>query len=121
MIKKILHKEKAIDSYNGAKLVSQEGLVYPTYMLLKESVRATLAYIQEDISDKQYSDKTKLKTLISSTPALLLPNVDINVFNILIDLETSGLEAIMGADISELEKVRKALKQIIGVYLHTRL
>lgn len=118
---KVLHRGKAIDSYIGAKTVMNKGLVYPTYVLLKESLRATLAYIQEDLSDKVYSEKTKLKALISTTPVVLTQDTHLEVFDIILELEESGLEAIMRIDIQELEKVRKALKQIIGMYLGERL
>lgn len=118
---KSLHRGKAIEVYLGAKVVMKKGYVYPAYVLLKESLRATLAYIQEDLADKEYSEKTKLRTLLETTPVILTPDVKLEVFNIMLELEDIGLDAIMSVDIEELEKVRKALKQIIGIYLGERL
>lgn len=118
---KSLHRGKAIDGYKGARLVMKSGLVYPAYVLLKESLRATLSYIQEDIQGKEISNKTKLKTLINDSPVVLAPNVNLEVFDIMLELEGNGLDAIMSVDIGELEKVRKALKQIISMYLGENL
>lgn len=88
---------------------------------LKESLRATLAYIQEDLTDKEYSEKTKLKSLIMSTPELLTPETHLETFDIILEMEEQGLETIMSTEIKVLEDVRKSLKKIISVYLGERL
>ena len=73
---KSLHRTKALESYRGARITLKEGLVYPSYMLLKEATRSTLAYINEDLYDKEYSEKTKMRTLLSETPTVLVQSVD---------------------------------------------
>ena len=96
---KSLHRGKAIESFTGAKVVMSKGLIYPAYILLKESLRATLAYIQEDLTNKEYSEKTKLRSLIATTPEVLTPETNLATFDIILEMEEQGLDAIMSTDI----------------------
>ena len=114
---KSLHRTKALESYRGARITLKEGLVYPSYMLLKEATRSTLAYINEDLYDKEYSEKTKMRTLLNETPAVLVQSVDMSVFEIFVDMDTKGLDGILALDIEKLNSIRKDLKTIMGLYL----
>ena len=114
---KSLHRIKALETYRGARIVLKEGLVYPSYMLLKEATRSTLAYINEDIQGKEYSEKTKMKTLLNDIPAQLMRDVDMDMFNIFVDMDSAGLSAIIALDIEDLKKIRRTLKKIMGTYL----
>lgn len=114
---KSLHRIKALESYRGARLLLKEGLVYPSYVMLKEATRSTLAYINEDVQDKEYSEKTKMKTLLNDMPIDLMQNVNMSIFNIFVDMDTEGLGAILALDIEELKNIRKVLKKIMGIYL----
>ncbi len=118
---KNLHRGKAIEAYNGARVVLKEGNVYSSYMLLKEATRSTLAYINEDIQDKKYSDKTKLATLIADMPKTVVEKLDVSVFDIFVKMDKEGLGAIMSLEIEELMKVKKVLKKLMGTYLAVRL
>ena len=114
---KSLHRIKALESYRGARILLKEGLVYPSYVMLKEATRSTLAYINEDVQDKEYSEKTKMKTLLNDMPMDLMQNVDMNIFNIFVEMDVKGLDAILAIDIEELKHIRKVLKKIMGTYL----
>ncbi len=114
---KSLHRIKALESYRGARLLLKENLIYPSYVMLKEATRSTLAYINEDIQGKEYSEKTKMKTLLDDMPAQLLQNIDMSIFNIFVDMDSAGLNAILTLDIEKLKDIRKTLKKIMGIYL----
>lgn len=118
---KVYHRGKAIEAYKGARVMEEMGLIYPSYILLKESLRATLAYIGEDFYGMNYSEKTKLKTLLSNTPLNNIDGFDISVFNILLDLEGKGLKSMMSTEVEVLKPARKALKILISMYLGERL
>lgn len=115
---KSLHRIKALETYNGARIMLKQGLVYPSYMLLKEATRSTLAYINEDIQDKNYSEKTKLRTLIDESPAQLSQDIDLSVFDVFVDMDREGLAAILALDIETLKRVKSVLKRLIGMYLN---
>ena len=85
--------------------------------MLKEATRSTLAYINEDLQGKDYSEKTKMRTLLEDAPAVLIQNVDMDIFNIFIEMDKKGLDGIMAIEIDELKKIRRTLKKIMGVYL----
>ena len=85
--------------------------------MLKESVRATLAYINEDLQGRTYSSKTNLKTLFNEVPAQLLESNTTDDFKIFLDLEKEGLPDILEASEEDLRKAQVTLKKIIGVYL----
>lgn len=114
---KSLHRVKALESYRAARTLLKEDLVYPSYVMLKEATRSTLAYINEDIQGKEYSEKTKMRTLLDDAPAVLIQNVDMDMFNIFVDMDKAGLGAIFALDIGELKKIRRILKKIMGIYL----
>ena len=114
---KYLHRMKALESYRAARILLKEDLVYPSYVMLKEATRSTLAYINEDLQGKDYSEKTKMRTLLEDAPAVLLQNVDMDIFNIFIEMDKKGLDGIMAIEIDELKKIRRTLKKIMGVYL----
>lgn len=114
---KSLHRAKALEAYAGARIVLKEGLVYPGYMLLKEATRSTLAYINEDLQEKEYSEKTKMRTLLNDVPQQLIENVNMDIFNIFVDMDSAGLDAILSLDIEVLRDIKKVLKKIIGMYL----
>ncbi len=114
---KYLHRMKALESYRAARILLKEDLVYPSYVMLKEATRSTLAYINEDLQGKDYSEKTKMRTLLEDAPAVLIQNVDMDIFNIFIEMDKKGLDGIMAIEIDELKKIRRTLKKIMGVYL----
>lgn len=114
---KSLHRVKAIEAYQGARLLLKENLVYPSYVMLKEATRSTLAYINEDIQGKEYSEKTKMRTLLDDAPAVLIQNVDMDIFNIFVDMDKEGLGAILAINIEDLRKIRRTIKKIMGTYL----
>lgn len=114
---KIEHRAKALEAYNGARVVLKEGLVYPSYVLLKEASRAMLAYIAEDKMDKDFSEKTKLKNLMELMTEDLVPINHMEKLQVILDAEQSGLSTILQIDIEELKEVKSSLKQIIGMYL----
>jgi hypothetical protein len=108
---------KALESYRAARILLKEDLVYPSYVMLKEATRSTLAYINEDLQGKDYSEKTKMRTLLEDAPAVLIQNVDMDIFNIFIEMDKKGLDGIMAIEIDDLKKIRRTLKKIMGVYL----
>ena len=114
---KSLHRMKALESYRAARILLKEDLVYPSYVMLKEATRSTLAYINEDLQGKDYSEKTKMRTLLEDAPTVLIQNVDMDIFNIFIEMDKKGLDGIMAIEIDELKKIRRTLKKIMGVYL----
>ncbi len=114
---KILHKEKAVQTYRSGKHALDNDLPYAAYSMLKESVRATLAYINEDLQGRTYSSKTNLKTLFNEVPAQLLESNTTDDFKIFLDLEKEGLPDILEASEEDLRKAQVTLKKIIGVYL----
>ena len=114
---KYLHRMKALESYRAARILLKEDLVYPSYVMLKEATRSTLAYINEDLQGKDYSEKTKMRTLLEDAPTVLIQNVDMDIFNIFIEMDKKGLDGIMAIEIDELKKIRRTLKKIMGVYL----
>ena len=114
---KSLHRMKALESYRGARILLKEELVYPSYVMLKEATRSTLAYINEDLQGKEYSEKTKMRTLMEDAPAVLIEDIDMDIFNIFVEMDKAGLDAILALDIKELKKIRRTLKIIMGTYL----
>ena len=118
---KNLHRSKALESYAAARLMLKEGLVYPSYVMLKEATRSTLAYINEDANDKEYSEKTKMRTLLDDTPAQLVPNVDMSVFELFVDMEKEGLSAILSLPMEKLLEIKKAIKKTMGLCLSADL
>lgn len=112
---KNLHRSKALEAYEAARVLLNEKLVYPSYVMLKEATRSTLAYINEDANDKEYSEKTKLRTLLEDTPSTLLPNIDISIFNLFIEMEKDGLSSILSLPIDKLLEIKKVLKKTMGV------
>ena len=99
----------------------KEGLVYPSYVMLKEATRSMLAYINEDANDKEYSEKTKMRTLLDDTPAQLLPNVDMSIFELFVDMEKEGLSSILSLPMEKLLEIKKVLKKTMGVCLSADL
>lgn len=118
---KNLHRSKALESYAAARLMLKEGLVYPSYVMLKEATRSMLAYINEDANDKEYSEKTKMRTLLDDTPAQLLPNVDMSIFELFVDMEKEGLDAILSLPMEKLLEIKKVIKKTMGVCLSADL
>ena len=118
---KNLHRSKALESYAAARLMLKEGLVYPSYVMLKEATRSMLAYINEDANDKEYSEKTKMRTLLDDTPAQLLPNVDMSIFELFVDMEKEGLSSILSLPMEKLLEIKKVLKKTMGVCLSADL
>ena len=114
---KYLLRMKALESYRAARILLKEDLVNPSHVMLKEATRSTLAYINEDLQGKDYSEKTKMRTLLEDAPAVLIQNVDMDIFNIFIEMDKKGLDGIMAIEIDELKKIRRTLKKIMGVYL----
>ena len=118
---KNLHRSKALESYAAARLMLKEGLVYPSYVMLKEATRSMLAYINEDANDKEYSEKTKMRTLLDDTPAQLVPNVDMSIFELFVDMEKEGLSSILSLPMEKLLEIKKVLKKTMGVCLSANL
>jgi len=118
---KNLHRSKALESYAAARLMLKEGLVYPSYVMLKEATRSMLAYINEDANDKEYSEKTKMRTLLDDTPAQLVPNVDMSIFELFVDMEKEGLSSILSLPMEKLLEIKKVLKKTMGVCLSADL
>lgn len=114
---KVEHRAKALEAYNGARVVLKEGLVYPSYVLLKEASRAMLAYIAEDKMDKDFSEKTKLKNLMELMTEDLVPSNHMEKLQVILDAEQSGLSTILQIDLNELKDIKSSLKQLIGMYL----
>lgn len=114
---KVLHKEKAVQTYKAGKYALRNDLPYAAYSMLKESVRATLAYINEDLQGRNYSSKTDLSTLFNEIPRDLLENNTTDDFKIFLELEEEGLFDILNAEFEPLDKARVTLKKIISVYL----
>lgn len=115
---KVVHRAKALECYNGAREVLKMGYVYPSYVLLKESARAVLAYIAEDNMGKDFSDKTKLHNLVELIPDTLVSVEDMDVLRGLIEVERSTLKDIMDYDLAYFREVKSVLKKLIGEYLH---
>ena len=118
---KYLHRMKALESYRAARILLKEDLVYPSYVMLKEATRSTLAYINEDLQGKDYSEKTKMRTLLDDTPAQLLPNVDMSIFELFVDMEKEGLDAILSLPMEKLLELKKVIKKTMGVCLSADL
>lgn len=118
---KSLHRCKAIETYKAARVVLNEGYIYSSYILLKEATRSTLAYINEDIQGKEYSEKTKMRTLLDEVPPKLMQDFDLDVFNLFVDMEKDGLSAILALDIKKLKEIKRVLKRIISIYLDENL
>lgn len=118
---KSLHKIKAVDAYNGAKEVLDKEIVYPSYILLKESLRGTLAYMVEDSMDTDISDKTKLSKLLNLMSDNLISNEDVEKLDVLLEAERNGLGAIISMDICRLKEVRTVIKKMISTNLGERL
>lgn len=114
---KTLHRIKAIEAYNGGRLVLKEGLVYPSYVLLKEATRSTLAYINEDIQDKEYSEKTKMRTLLNDLPTKVVEDFNIDTFEIFVEMDSEGLESILSIEVETLKDIKRVLKKLMGLYL----
>ena len=47
----------------------------------------------------------------------LMQNVDMEIFNIFVEMDIKGLDAILAIDIEDLKHIRKVLKLIMGTYL----
>lgn len=114
---KTLHRIKAIETYNGGRLVLKEGLIYPSYMLLKEATRSTLAYINEDIQGKEYSEKTKMRTLLNDLPTKVVETFNIDTFDIFVEMDSEGLESILSIEMDTLKDIKRVLKKLMGLYL----
>lgn len=112
---KYLHRAKALEAYSNAETLLKKGSSYGSYIMLKESTRGTIAYVNSDVHDINYSEKTKLSTLIEN--ATFIDTEQREVLNYLVKLEKSGLSGILSADIVELKKVKKVLKKIINIYI----
>ena len=114
---KVEHRAKALECYEGARLVLSKGMVYPSYVLLKEATRALLAYIAEDNMGYNFTEKSKLKNLMELMTDSLVPSEYIEKLNIFIEMENSGLGSILALGTEPLLEVKSALKKLIGTYL----
>lgn len=112
-----IRRTTAIVTYDAARLLLKEGNTYGGFLMLKEAVRASLAYILEDITQQEYSDRTRLSTLFERLPENLTEGVTLDDFRKVKEIEKKGIEGILNMGIEEMESIRKALKQINGVYL----
>ena len=72
-------------------------------------------------NDKEYSEKTKMRTLLDDTPAQLVPNVDMSVFELFVDMEKEGLNAILSLPMEKLLEIKKAIKKTMGLCLSADL
>lgn len=118
---KALHRTKAIETYQGARLTLKAGLGLPAYMMLKECARATLAYIVEESLDTDISEKSKLSNLVDLSPDTIVTDKDKELISILLGAEKEGLSSIMALTVEELQPVKKMLKKYIGEYLNEKL
>ena len=118
---KVLHRAKALAAYDGANLALKQGLTYPSYMLLKESVRGTLSYIIEDSEEREIADKTKLCKLIDWVDDNLVSSKDKQKLMELVEAESGGLEKITSMDIEELKEIKTVTKKLIGTNLRVVL
>ena len=114
---KTLHRIKAIEAYKGGRLVLKDELVYSSYMLFKEATRSTLAYINEDIQGKEYSAKTKMRTLLTDLPPKVVEGFDMEIFNIFVDMDSEGLGSILSIEVETLKEIKRVLKKLMGLYL----
>ena len=115
---KIHHRVKSIDTYKGARIAINENLTYSSYMLIKESLRATLAYIAEDMFDWELSNKTNLTYLIglfNDTDVLSIDDAD--ALEKLLIAEKNGITAIIAMDIDDIKAVKKVVKRLIADYI----
>ena len=113
----VLHRIKAIESFEALELMIDAGLTYPAYMMLKEGLRSVLAYINESRYDKEYSTKTKLKTVIAESKEDIASGVSLKDFDMLLELEEAGLNRIIATEATDLNDMRFALKKIIKTYI----
>lgn len=118
---KSLHRTKALAAYEGAREVLKEEMVYPGYILLKESVRGTLAYIIEDTENFDISEKTKLHKLIYLVRETLVSEEEKEKLSVLVNAEREGLGAIVAMDLDKLLEVKTILKKLIGTHLAGRV
>lgn len=114
---KVEHRAKAIESYKGARELLKLGHTYSSYVLLKESTRATLAYIAEDMTGRDFSEKKKLRNLMDMMPIDILTPEYEEKLHILLELESSDLTGLLNADMDKLRDIKSVLKQLIGQYL----
>lgn len=114
---KAIHKSKAIDCYKVGKMALDKGMIYPAYLMLKESTRATLTYINEDIQNKTYSTKTTFSTLLNELPSELLKDEYTDIFKVFEVYDKKGIESIMCMNEDILYDVETLTKKLISVYL----
>lgn len=117
---KSLHRVKAIESYNGARLMLKQNMPYPAYVLIKESARAVLCYIAEDIRDTDIAEKIKLSKALDIVDHLI-EKEDKEELEKLIKLEKQNLGVLLGMKVEDLVGIKKVVKKLIGVYLDERL
>lgn len=110
-----LHRSKAITCYVAARDAIHKGLGYPAYMMLKESLRATLAYACEIAYKREYKEKTKLNYLLGCVPDSYVTAEQAEIFNKLLVMESGGLEDIIATDIDTLRGIKSQLKRVISV------
>lgn len=113
----VMHRIKAIESYEALDLMIDKGLTYPAYMMLKEGLRSVLTYINESKYNKEYSTKTKLKTVMAESVEDIAAGVHLRDFDMLLELEEGGLERIISTEAEELRPMKSALKKIIHTYI----
>lgn len=114
---KSLHRTKAIAAYEGAREVLKKEMAYPTYVLLKEAVRGTLAYIVEDTENYDISEKTKLHKLIYLVRETIVSESDKEKLRLLVEAEREGLGAITSMEIEKLAEIKVITKKLIGTHL----
>lgn len=110
-----LHRSKAITCYLAARELIHKDLTYPAYIMLKESLRAAIAYACELEYEKEYKDKTKLDYLLNAVPNIYVPEEQLQVFKEMLELEKSGFESVMTVDIGVLKRVKMELKRLISL------
>lgn len=115
------HRAKALTAYQGARLTLSSDLGYPAYVLLKEATRALLCYIAEEVSEKQFHEKTKLGTVMEFIPDTVISEEDMKVLRRLCDYEQMDLFEILNIDLGELKEIKQVLKKLISTHLGEHL
>lgn len=115
---KVMYRVKFENAYAAAHELIASGKAYGAYLCLKEAARAICCYIILDTTNHQFGQKVKLHKVIDMTCDILGHNVeDLQELMYLTELEQGGITAQVNADIERLDRIRKAIKRISGLYM----
>lgn len=115
---KIMYRVKFESAYAAARELIKQGMAYGAYLCLKEAARAICCYVISDVTDQQFGQKIKLHKVLDMTQDIVGREVeDIQELSYLLELEQGGVPAQANADCERLNRVRKAIKRISGLYM----